>query len=155
VPFPLGEWPLDMTDEPSWTMAWRTGPTVVASVATKTTAITARAGRSQPIRLGGGLASACLGCAAVPAAVPAAASAVAAAGAGVGDSQARAGATSRSRTGTTTRVRTDVTSRSRAVVGQPSDHSRARPAGPANQRRNPDQAAVSASAAIVRYCSSR
>lgn len=143
-------------------MAWRTGPTVVASVATKTTAITARAGRSQPIRLGGRLASACLG----RTSVPAAASAVADAGADVGDSQARTGATNRSRTGTTTRVRTGVTSRSRAVVGQPPDHSRARragpavharnfPAGPADHRRNPDQATVSASAAIVRYCSSR
>ncbi|MGD0553457.1 MAG: hypothetical protein ABSA93_00605 [Streptosporangiaceae bacterium] len=103
-----------MTDEPSWTMAWRTGPTATARMATKATAVAASTGRIQPIRLGGGPESACFGCA------------PAAAASGSGPNHARAGATSRSRAGTTSRVRTDVTSRSRATVGQPPDQSRTR-----------------------------
>jgi hypothetical protein len=117
---PLWDGPLDMTDEPSWTMAWRTGPTVTARMATKATAVAASTGRIQPIRLGGGPESACFGCA------TAAAAAAASAPSGSGPNHARAGATSRSRAGTTSRVRTDVTSRSRATVGQPPDQSRTR-----------------------------
>jgi hypothetical protein len=47
-----------MTDEPSCTMACRTGPTVSASVATNATAAAASAGRSQPILLNAGAESA-------------------------------------------------------------------------------------------------
>jgi len=53
--------PTEMTDEPSWTKACRTGAIVRASVATNATAAPASAGRSHPTRLGGGAASACRG----------------------------------------------------------------------------------------------
>jgi hypothetical protein len=41
--------PVDMTDEPSWTIACRTGGTVMARVAAKATLAAASAGRIQPM----------------------------------------------------------------------------------------------------------